>query len=142
MPLDPGFHDMTRTDGKGTLVRYVLFVPQGCDLSRNQPLIVFLHGAGETGDDGRRQVDVGLGPAVRTRNLEFPFYVLFPQSRRGSWRAGMPDAETALSLVDLTQSQVPIDDTRLYLTGISMGGFGTFSLTTADPDRWAAICTS
>ena len=134
-----GFEQLTYTDNRGRIARYALFTPHAVDLDQPQPLILYLHGAGEIGSDGQKQVTVGLGPAIRSQEDEFPFYALFPQSQHGSWRAGSDDAVMALRLLEHTRSRFNIDDSRVYLTGVSMGGFGTFSLAAAYPDRWAAI---
>jgi predicted peptidase len=137
--VNRGFQELSQSDNRGRIARYVLFTPHSVEIQEPQPLILFLHGAGEIGSDGQRQVTVGLGPAIRAREHDFRFYALFPQSTHGSWRAGSIDARMALRLLDHVQSRARIDASRIYLTGVSMGAFGTFSLAAAHPDRWAAI---
>jgi predicted peptidase len=122
--------------------KYVLFVPHKYDGEKEYPLILFLHGAGEKGDDGESPVRQGIGNAIKFKGKEkdFPFFVIFPQAaKNGSWKAGGPDADRALAILAETQKSFKIDDKRLYLTGLSMGGFGTWSLAAAHPDKWAAI---
>jgi predicted peptidase len=122
--------------------KYVLFVPHKYDGEKEYPLILFLHGAGERGDDGQAPVLQGIGNAIKFKNKEkdFPFFVLFPQAAKGgSWKAGMPDADRALAILAETQKKFKIDGKRLYLTGLSMGGSGTWSLAAAYPEKWAAI---
>jgi predicted peptidase len=122
--------------------KYVLFVPHKYDGDKEFPLILFLHGAGERGDDGQLPVLQGIGNAIKFKNKEkdFPFFVLFPQAaKNGSWKAGGPDAERALAILAETQKNFKIDSKRIYLTGLSMGGGGTWSLAAAHPDKWAAI---
>jgi predicted peptidase len=109
------------------------------------PVILFLHGAGEAGTDGQKPTQVGIGPAVRTREATFPFLVVFPQASErvpasfGSWLPGQPDAERALAILDEVQRDYRADPRRVYLTGISVGGNGVWHLAAAHPERWAAI---
>lgn len=134
-----GFLERTIDDADGEEARYVLFVPHRPWPKAGAPLILFLHGAGETGHDGWRQVGVGLGPAVRRREFDFPFFVVFPQSQEYNWHADSDDARRALRILDRVQEEYPIDRRRIMLTGISMGGSGVWSLAVHDPDRWAAL---
>jgi predicted peptidase len=128
--------------GKDGDSKYVVFVPHGYAGDKDYPLILFLHGAGERGDDGELPVKQGIGSAIKFKNTEktFPFFVVFPQCRvKGNWKAGGPDAERALAILAEVQKAYKIDARRVYLTGLSMGGYGTWSLAAAYPDRWAAI---
>jgi predicted peptidase len=122
--------------------KYVLFVPHAYAADREWPLILFLHGSGERGDDGQKPVQQGIGNAIKFKGGEktFPTFVLFPQCRSGgNWKAGQPDATRALATLDEVAKAYKIDRKRVYLTGLSMGGSGTWSLAEAYPDRWAAI---
>jgi predicted peptidase len=65
--------------------------------------------------------------------------VVFPQSLRRSWQAEGEDSQRALAIVDEICQRYAIDSDRIYLTGLSMGGGGTWSLAAAAPERWAAI---
>jgi predicted peptidase len=128
--------------GKDGDSKYVVFVPHDYKGDKEFPLILFLHGAGERGDDGEAPVKQGIGNAVKFKGGEktFKFFVIFPQcSKKGTWKAGGPDADRALAILDEVQKAYKIDSKRIYLTGLSLGGFGTFSLAAADPERWAAI---
>jgi predicted peptidase len=136
-----GFIHRVFKDNEGTS-KYVLFVPHAYTPDKSYPLILFLHGAGERGDDGERPVKQGIGNAIKFKGGEknFPFFVIFPQCRTGkNWQAGGLDANRALGMLDEVQKEYKIDGQKLYLTGLSMGGFGTWSLAAADPKRWAAI---
>ena len=138
-PADHGFLPRTHKDADGAEAKYVLFVPHDyCD-AQAYPLILFLHGSGETGTDGEKQVTVGLGPAVRRREKTFPFFVVFPQSQKRTWKADSGDGKRALDILTEVEKQYNIDSRRVYLTGLSMGGFGTWSLAAEYPERWAAI---
>lgn len=135
----PGFSDRVFKDKDGNEAKWVLFVPHGYQGDKAYPLIVFLHGSGETGTDGVKQAKVGLGPAIAKEEKSFPFFAVFPQSQKRTWKADSDDAARALAILDQVQKDYKIDGKRIYLTGLSMGGYGTWSLATAHPDKWAAI---
>lgn len=119
--------------------KYVLFVPHDYQADKAYPLILFLHGAGETGTDGLKQSVVGLGPALKKREKTFPFLAVFPQSQKRTWKADSADAQRALAILAEVEKNYKVDGQRIYLTGLSMGGYGTWSLAAAHPERWAAI---
>lgn len=121
----------------GAEVNYSVFVPHGWARQSERAGVLFLHGAGETGTDGVRPTAVGIGPAIRRREAGFPFLVAFPQSRKGSWRYDSPDAAVAMAVLDTVISEWGVR--TVHLTGISMGGYGTWSLAGAFPDRWATL---
>jgi predicted peptidase len=128
-----GFLDRTYDKAK-----YDLFVPHDYKGDKAYPLILFLHGAGERGTDGKRQAQVGLGPAIRKQDKTFPFFAVFPQARR-TWRADSEDAGRSLAILAEVQKEYKIDANRVYLTGLSMGGSGTWGLAVKYPGKWAAI---
>jgi predicted peptidase len=101
-------------------------------------VILFLHGVGEGGEDGLLQTQVGLGPAIRQARERFPFIVVFPQARRDQLWAGEM-ATLALKTLDQALKEFNGDPQRLYVTGISMGGFGTWYLAAKAPGKFAAI---
>jgi predicted peptidase len=123
--------------------KYVVFVPHSYTAEKAVPLILFLHGAGERGDDGEAPVRQGIangGIKFKANEKTFPFLVVFPQCKaKGTWKAGGPDADRALAILEDVQKAYKIDDKRLYLTGLSLGGSGTWSLAAAHPTKWAAI---
>ena len=125
--------------------KYVVFVPPSYSPSKPLPEILFLHGAGERGNDGRAHLNIGLGAMVKARETSFPAIVVFPQCEndRGrvlqGWLAGSPDADRALKILEHVEKDYRIDTKRRILTGWSMGGFGTWSIAAADPSRWSAI---
>jgi predicted peptidase len=124
---------------------YVVYTPPGFDRSKTYPLVLFLHGSGERGTDNRRQLRVGLGPSLREDPSRCPAIVLFPQAESEArwpvevWAPGQPDGKRALEILDRTTAEFRIDPDRVYLTGISMGGIGSWRQAAADPDRWAAV---
>src|SRR5919201_1026220 len=65
--------------------------------------------------------------------------VVIPQSEKRTWAADSDDGKRALAMLDATVKEYNGDPKRVYLTGLSMGGFGTWSLAAAHPEKWAAI---
>ncbi len=119
--------------------KYVVFVPADYKGDKEFPVILFLHGSGSTGDDGKAQVKGGLAKAIRDKKEKFPFIAVFPQAHTKGWQANGASAKTALAILDEVEKNYKTDKKRVYLTGLSMGGFGTWSLAAAHPTRWAAI---
>lgn len=125
-----------RTVQKQVGARYLLFLPQGYhdDPSRRWPLILFLHGADERGDDLSLLKRHGLPKLLDERPGEFPFVVVSPQCPEGRvW-----DVDMLLALLDEVCASHAVDPDRVYVTGLSMGGMGTFALALAAPHRFAA----
>lgn len=119
-------------------LRYLLHLPEGAqeraEGSGRLPLVLFLHGAGERGEDLAR-VTVHGPPALVRRGTRFPFILVAPQCPEG--RVWDPVALTAL-LEDCVR-RLPVDPERVYVTGLSMGGYGTWKLGLLHPERFAAI---
>jgi predicted peptidase len=134
-----GFLDRVYKDADGKEAKYVLFVPKDYDGKKAYPLILFLHGAGETGTDNQKQVAVGLGKAIKEQADTFPCITVFPQSQKRTWKADSDDGKRALAILDEVEKDYKVNKKRVYLTGLSMGGFGTWSFAEAYPERWAAI---
>jgi predicted peptidase len=106
---------------------------------KNVPLILFLHGYDKTGTDGDQPTTAGIGPVIKKNPKAFPFFVLFPQSQEHTWKGDSKDGKRAVAILDEVENDYKIDANRVYLTGLSMGGLGTWSLAESDPKRWAAI---
>jgi poly(3-hydroxybutyrate) depolymerase len=125
--------------------KYVLFIPPNYTADKTWPVILYLHGAGERGNDGVLQTSVGLGPFVKERAATFPFFVVFPQCEdtQGriltAWSRSSPDGRRALAILDSVEKEFTINSNRRVLTGWSMGGYGTWSLGAAEPKRWSAL---
>jgi len=118
--------------------RYVVYVPRDYDASRKWPLIVFLHGAGECGTEGVRQVSQGLGTAILANPAKWPFIVVMPQKPdvKHAWE----DHDVAvIAMLDTTIAAYSVASERVYLTGLSQGGHGAWAIGARHPDRWAAI---
>lgn len=114
---------------------YRLYAP--AEASGPLPAILFLHGAGESGSDGLRQTTVGIGPAIVREPARFPALVILPQASRGyGWRGfNLAAAEAAL---DDIERHFDVDRDRVSVTGISMGGYGTWLLALQQTERFAA----
>jgi predicted peptidase len=124
-------------------LRYLLSLPVGYERSKTRrwPLILFLHGAGERGDDLSRVKVHGIPRVVEQRRVpelgDFPFIAVSPQCPADSWWTRETLALEAL--LDAVEEELRVDPDRIYVTGLSMGGYGTFALAAAQPDRFAAI---
>ena len=117
----------------GVTIDYLLFLPQGYERSNQYwPLMLFLHGAGETGTN-LANVKRNGPPKYVESHPDFPFILVSPQTR-GGW-----DNKTLMALLDDISNKYRVDRRRVYLTGVSMGGSGTWALAGAHPDRFAAI---
>lgn len=124
--------EITRVVG----AEYLLYLPKGYDAkdSRRWPLVLFLHGAGERGSDIKKVAAHGP-PKLVQNGREFPFILVSPQCPAGErW-----SDEVLLGLLDHVIKHHRVDLHRVYLTGLSMGGFGTWSLGLKYPERFAAI---
>jgi predicted peptidase len=137
--VEHGFLDRVHKDADGKEAKYVIFVPKGYTGEKAYPLILFLHGAGETGTDGKKQAEVGLGKAIKEQADSFSFIAVFPQSQKRNWKADSDDGKRALAILDEVEKSYKVDKKHVYLTGLSMGGYGAWSFAEAFPDRWAAI---
>lgn len=133
----PGFHLRTLKTDQGER-KYAIYVPEGYDGSKVFPVILFLHGAGERGEDGIRPAQAGIGPAIYKRPHGVPAIVVFPQARR-TWAAGSDDINAAVKALDDVMLTYAVDPQRVILTGLSMGGRGSWELAAAHPERFAAV---
>lgn len=123
----------------GTTHRYQVYLPDNYTKSQKWPVILFLHGAGERGSDGLKQTDVGLGRAIRFHRDRFPAVVVMPQALLDNWWAGEKMSTVALAALDKSIKEFKGDPDRVYLTGLSMGGYGSWYLAEKYPQRWAAV---
>ncbi|MFZ2322510.1 MAG: prolyl oligopeptidase family serine peptidase [Ignavibacteriaceae bacterium] len=114
---------------------YLLYLPQEyADSDKEFPLVLFLHGAGERGDDLEKVKIHGI-PKLINEGKEFPFIVVSPQCPENMfWSTDILSA-----LLDEIEANYRVDKNRIYVTGLSLGGNGTWSLALAEPHRFAAI---
>ncbi|MGF2035872.1 MAG: prolyl oligopeptidase family serine peptidase [Nostoc sp. CmiVER01] len=129
---------------------YLLFLPNGVHADaddvydglrlRNEtqqlllPTILFLHGAGQRGSNLDDVKKYGV-PKIVEQQADFPFIVISPQCPRGEYW----NVERLSTFLDQVIASYPVDPDRVYLTGLSMGGYGTWHLAAAQPERFAAI---
>jgi predicted peptidase len=114
---------------------YLAYLPDGyADTSKNFPLLIFLHGSGERGND-LEKVKVHGVPKHIEMGEKFPFIVIAPQCKPKQWWKG----NELVALLDHLESKYRVDKSRIYVTGLSMGGFGTWSMALEAPNRIAAI---
>lgn len=117
-------------------VKYLLFLPKDyrAHSQKRWPLILFLHGSGERGSNIWK-VAVHGPPKIVAKDPDFPFIVVSPQCPEGqNW-----SSEVLLGLLDKVEHQLNVDKERVYLTGLSMGGYGSWDLGLRNPERFAAI---
>jgi len=141
----------TAADGK--TLPYRLLKPENYDATKKYPLVVLFHGAGERGDDNKRQLAHGASLFTRKDVRErFPAFVIFPQCpQKEQWvdmpwgtdsgtqpKEPTPGMRMSLELIAQLQKQYSIDADRLYVTGLSMGGYATWDAITRYPDLFAA----
>jgi len=119
-------------------LEYLLFLPNSYDHSPDKkwPMIIFLHGAGERGNNLELLKKHGI-PKIVEKNPNFQFITASPQCPKDSWWTG--ELRLLNELVDEITNKYEVDTSRIYLTGLSMGGFGTWSLASMNPKRYAAI---
>ena len=117
---------------------YLLHLPRPDPTNPEQtwPLILFLHGAGERGSDLNLVRKHGI-PKIAESDRDFPFIAVSPQCPADSVWDDHVDA--VLALLDEVSAAYPVDADRVYLTGMSLGGYGAWNLAALHPDRFAAI---
>ncbi|WOO42312.1 sugar-binding protein [Rubellicoccus peritrichatus] len=130
----------TSLDGKPYDFEYLEFLPADYSESdKSYPLILFLHGAGARGSDARELVKHHL-PVVFEDKAEFPAIVISPQCPVGGWWSGETLDHVNLLLEEVTQNK-RVDQDRIYITGLSMGGYGTWDMLRKYPDWFAAFAS-
>lgn len=148
------FEAHTFTGKGGHVMPYRLFRPRAVATGLRYPLVIFLHGSGGIGTDNTKQFTGGnlVGSrvwALDANQARQPVFVIAPQSDQG-WleginaetkahsSAGSPGADLLFELLDSVLPSLPIDRERVYLTGQSLGGYGTFYMAMKRPDLFAA----
>ncbi|MFQ5806758.1 MAG: alpha/beta hydrolase-fold protein [Phycisphaerae bacterium] len=122
----------------GRTYRYAVWVPADYTPRKRWPVILFLHGKGECGDDGQSHTTVGLGKAIRSHPKRFPALVVMPQIPAGRrWEGSMQ--VLALATLEATLKEYHVDRARVVLTGLSLGGYGTWLLGARHPETFCAL---
>ena len=147
------FEPREYSSGEGQVLKYRLMKPIDYQPSKKYPLVIFLHGAGERGDDNQVQLKHGMKDfADPERRKKFACFVIAPQcpqEQRWSdvdWSArthaipenASPSMKMVMEVVDTMIESSGVDRTRIYLTGLSMGGYGTWDAIARYPGKFAA----
>ncbi|MCE9527738.1 MAG: prolyl oligopeptidase family serine peptidase [Planctomycetales bacterium] len=147
------FEARTFADAGGKKLNYRLLRPEGYDSKKEYPLVLFLHGAGERGNDNKIQLVHGMNEFAADEIMEkYPAFVLAPQCPEGKqwvdvpWSADshvMPKEPAeplrqSLDLIAALGKEFSIDKSRIYVTGLSMGGFGAWDAIQRRPELFAA----
>jgi predicted peptidase len=147
------FEARMHKDAAGKSLPYRLLYPKEIKPGEKFPLVLFFHGAGECGTDNEKQLVHGMNDFASDEVMEmYPAFVVAPQCPDGVMWVDTPwsaDSHTmkekpteplrqSLELVEALTKVLPIDTKRLYITGLSMGGFGVWDAIQRHPDRFAA----
>lgn len=137
-PAGHGFvmHE-TDASSDGARHRYSVFIPYDYAPDRPQPAIMFLHGLGEGGGDGRKPLTMGLAQQIRHDPASFDFLVIFPQTH-GDWKRDASH-DLAMAVLEDAMRRYTIDPARIVLTGISTGGQGVWLIGARHGHRFAAL---
>ncbi|MDA0835545.1 MAG: alpha/beta fold hydrolase, partial [Planctomycetota bacterium] len=115
-------------------LEYLLYLPNDYEQQESWPVLLFLHGSGERGDD-LNLVTIHGPPKLIAAGKDFPFIVVSPQCPKDRrW-----EPIELVALLDDLEANYNVDPDRIYVTGLSMGGFGTWELASYAPKRLAAI---
>jgi predicted peptidase len=146
----PDLFDKLIYKKEGQSLPYRLLKPVNPQALEKFPLIIFLHGSGERGTDNEAQLKHIKNLVLDTRNRgKYPCYVLAPQcpkdemwakhNKDGTMKSAPTDpTQLLLDLIDQISKEFPIDESRIYITGVSMGGYGTWDLLARFPKKFAA----
>ncbi|NCC61753.1 MAG: phospholipase [Verrucomicrobiae bacterium] len=147
------FQEKVYTSSEGESLVYRIHIPEAVDVKKHDPLILFFHGAGERGNDNNKQLIHGVKDILAYANTyNMPSIIVVPQCPAGEqwvntpWGADahtMPENPSAsmkltIALLKELQSTFSVDQTRIYVTGLSMGGFGTWDIIQRMPNTFAA----
>jgi predicted peptidase len=123
-------------------IDYRVYVPVGYDPAKKYPVILYLHGRGARGNDNEKQIGgAHLGSVIQLFDMKHPeryrsFIAVFPQTQSGWF--GEP-AENAIKALDQTVAEFNGDPQRIYLAGLSLGGYGSWYLAARYPKKFAAV---
>jgi poly(3-hydroxybutyrate) depolymerase len=136
---DTGFLNREIISG-GTEYKYQVYVPEEWNTHQRWPVILFLHGSGERGDDGMDQTQIGLPAAIRSHPDRWPFVVIMPQVPFHHHHWTDPDMmKMAVGALDSGIHEFHGDPQRIYITGLSLGGYGTWEIAKNWPHKFAAV---
>ncbi len=136
---DTGFLNRTIAV-RGTVRRYVVYLPSTWNKDAKWPILLFLHGSGERGSEGLDETQIGLPAAIRLHPERWPFIVVMPQVPFSHHHWTDPDMmETAMAALRAEGREFHGDPDRTYLTGLSLGGYGVWEIARDNPRVFAAI---
>ena len=152
--VNDGYAKHVFTDSLNNSMPYRMLSPSEIEYGKEYPLVLFLHGSGERGDDNEKQLAHGASIFSNPVNLDkYPAFVIFPQCKEKSWtetideRSFMPGSpvpseskteKVLMALVNNLINSYPVDRNRIYIVGISMGGIATYDLVCRYPDFFTA----
>lgn len=141
-------------DSSNYSMPYRILSPDNIKLGEKYPLVIFLHGSGERGDDNEKQLAHGASTFSNPANInKYPAFVVFPQCKEKSWtekideKMFMPGApiqeeskseKLVMNLIEDLIEHNPIDRNRIYIIGMSMGGIATYDLVCRHPEVFTA----
>jgi poly(3-hydroxybutyrate) depolymerase len=124
----------------GATYKYVVYLPEDWTPKRKWPVILFLHGSGERGSDGLDQTQVGLPSALRAHPERWPFVVVMPQVPYSKHHWTDPEMMSmAMTTLDVEMREFKGDPQHVYLTGLSLGGYGVWETAKTYPGHFAAV---
>ena len=135
-------------EGNDTLP-YRLLKPRKVDANTQYPLLIFLHGSGERGNDNEKHIKhIKEMVTLNANRMKYPCFVVAPQCpEKSKWIEAYNTALSAkpakpmqmfISLLEKILKEYPVDPSRIYITGVSMGGYGTWELISRYPEKFAA----
>jgi predicted peptidase len=151
--IEIAFQAKTYQSATGGTLNYRIYLPQDMDMNQKYPLVLLLHGAGERGNDNSKQLTHGVKELWNYSQTSIPpFIIVAPQCPSDEqwvntpWSADahtMPELPSAamqltIDLLQELQTSLPVETTRIYVTGLSMGGFGTWDIIQRMPKTFAA----
>lgn len=141
-------------DSNNTQLPYRMLKPENIKDGDKYPLVVFLHGSGERGDDNEKQLTYGASVFSNPANADkFPAFVIFPQCKEKAWTDKIspemfmpgsstpPESKSEEAVMELIANVIennPIDQNRIYIVGISMGGIAAYDLVCRYPSVFTA----
>lgn len=138
-PRSTGFLNRT-LQSNGITYRYQVYVPAGFYERKGKwPVVLFLHGAGERGTDGLQQTQVGLPASIRKHMERWPAVVVMPQCPAEQYWTMPAMYQMAMTALEKSTREFRGDAQRIYLTGLSMGGYGSWKLAATYPGKFAAV---
>lgn len=135
-PLDDFLARSVSVDGKA--YQYRVFLPKSRDPNKKLPVMLYLHGSGSRGQENREQA-WAFAAAIEGLKDKIDFIVVLPQCHDDAFWSSSEMANQALAALDSAVNEFNGDPDRLYLSGFSLGGYGTWQIAAAYPGRFAAL---